>query len=148
MLVDELQKTLDIYPPFLFIDEAISVIPGKESISIFTVNKDHWFFDAHLKSSPTMPGVLLAENMLQTSMLAIYTARDPDEEKGFVHQFSVTLRNAITIQDSPIKLKTIAVIDSAKRGVTKLSCQINHFDSNKIIADSHITHFIPSNLHP
>ncbi len=145
---EKIQKILDIYPPFLFVDEIVAIDPGIESITFLSIKENDWFFKSHLISSPTMPGVLLAENMLQTCMLAIYADHDADQAKGLIHQFKVTLREKITIQDTPLKIKTIAKIQSSKRGLTKASCEIFNHKSKKIIAEAEITHFVPANIHP
>ena len=116
---EKIQKILDIYPPFLFVDEIVAIDPGIESTTFLSIKETDWFFKSHLISSPTMPGVLLAENMLQTCMLAIYADHDAGQAKGLIHQFKVTLREKITIQETPLKIKTIAKIQSSKRGFTQ-----------------------------
>jgi 3-hydroxymyristoyl/3-hydroxydecanoyl-(acyl carrier protein) dehydratase len=144
----KIQQILDIYPPFLFIDNVVDINPGIESITSLLIKENDWFFKSHLRTSPTMPGVLLTENMLQTCMLAIYAAQDANESKGLIHQFNVKLKEKISIRDTPIKIKTIATIQSSKRGLTKASCKIYNFESPKIFAEAEIVHFVPANLHP
>jgi 3-hydroxymyristoyl/3-hydroxydecanoyl-(acyl carrier protein) dehydratase len=135
---EKIQKILDIYPPFLFVDEIVAIDPGIKSTTFLSIKETDWFFKSHLISSPTMPGVLLAENMLQTCMLAIYADHDAGQ----------ALREKITIQETPLKIKTIAKIQSSKRGLTKALCKIYSYKSKKIIAEAEITHFVPANIHP
>ena len=59
--------------PYLFIDCATEVIPGKSSKGYKDLNKDEWFFKVHWPNDPNMPGMLQVETIVQTCALSILT---------------------------------------------------------------------------
>ncbi len=134
---------LDIHEPFLFIDQVFDVIPGKQSSSISKINKNDWFFKYHLPSQGScMPGVLITEIMLQTTVIAIYENLTSDTcKKGFVYSFDVKLMNPISPKEETQTLMTHSKIHSTKRGISKCDAVIYH--ENNIIASSSIVHAIP-----
>jgi len=74
--LDEISQYLNITPPFLMIDYADEIIPGKSARSVKNLTDDDWFFKCHTgfwKKSMAMPGALQIEAMLQTLALTIYT---------------------------------------------------------------------------
>ena len=57
--------------PYLMIDEATSVIPGKSARGYKDLNKDEWFFKVHWPQDPNMPGMLQIEALVQMCALSI-----------------------------------------------------------------------------
>ena len=68
----EYQKNRD---PYLMIDEATEVIPGKlaNGFKLLRDIKDEWFFQVHWPDDPNMPGMLQIEAMTQMCALSILT---------------------------------------------------------------------------
>lgn len=67
-------KPEDLIPhraPFLFVDEIISLEPGKRAVAKWNLRSDEWFFGGHFPGRPTLPGVLMCEAIAQTGALAI-----------------------------------------------------------------------------
>tara|TARA_B100000686_G_C16383226_1_gene758612 strand:+ start:197 stop:652 length:456 start_codon:yes stop_codon:yes gene_type:complete len=62
------QKNRD---PYLMIDEATSVIPGKSAKGYKDLTKDEWFFKVHWPEDPNMPGMLQIEALVQMCALSI-----------------------------------------------------------------------------
>tara|TARA_B100001175_G_C18942963_1_gene372283 strand:+ start:40 stop:504 length:465 start_codon:yes stop_codon:yes gene_type:complete len=60
-------------PPYLMIDHASEVIPGKSAVGYKYLNKDEWFFKVHWKNDPNMPGMLQIEALSQMAALSILT---------------------------------------------------------------------------
>ena len=58
-------------PPFLFVDEIVSLEPGKLAVARWNLKGDEWFFGGHFPGRPTLPGVLMCEAIAQTGALAI-----------------------------------------------------------------------------
>jgi len=58
-------------PPYLMIDEATEIIPGKSSKGFKQLQNDEWFFKVHWENDPNMPGMLQVEALVQMSSLAI-----------------------------------------------------------------------------
>ena len=59
--------------PYLFVDYADEVIPGKSAKGYKYLNKDEWFFKVHWPNDPNMPGMLQIEALVQLCALSILT---------------------------------------------------------------------------
>ena len=57
--------------PYLMIDYATEVIPGKSAKGYKDLKEDEWFFKVHWPNDPNMPGMLQIEALVQMSALAI-----------------------------------------------------------------------------
>jgi len=62
------QKNRD---PYLMIDHADEVIPGKSARGYKDLKTDEWFFKVHWANDPNMPGMLQIESLVQMCALAI-----------------------------------------------------------------------------
>ena len=60
-------------PPYLMIDFAENVIPGKSANGYKDLKEDEWFFKVHWQNDPNMPGMLQIEALVQMAALAIVT---------------------------------------------------------------------------
>ena len=60
-------------PPYLMMDCATSIEPGKHSNGYKELKENEWFFKVHWKGDPNMPGMLQIEAMTQMAALAILT---------------------------------------------------------------------------
>ena len=65
--------------PYLMIDEATEVIPGKSAKGFKKLKNDEWFFKVHWPSDPNMPGMLQIESLVQMSALSILTLQEIKE---------------------------------------------------------------------
>ena len=59
--------------PYLMIDFAEEVIPGKSARGYKDLNNDEWFFKVHWPNDPNMPGMLQIEALVQMCALSILT---------------------------------------------------------------------------
>ena len=66
----EFQQNRD---PYLMIDYAEEVIPGKSSKGYKDLNENDWIFKVHWENDPNLPGMLQIEALVQMSSLAIFT---------------------------------------------------------------------------
>ena len=57
--------------PYLMIDYATEVIPGKSAKGYKDFNSEEWFFKVHWKNDPNVPGMLQIEALVQMSALSI-----------------------------------------------------------------------------
>ncbi len=58
-------------PPFLFIDQVLSLEPGQRASGSWTLTGDEWFFAGHFPGRPTLPGVLMCEAIAQVGAIAV-----------------------------------------------------------------------------
>ena len=57
--------------PYLLIDFAEEIIPGKSAKGYKDLNSDEWFFKVHWPNDPNMPGMLQIEALVQMCALSI-----------------------------------------------------------------------------
>ncbi len=62
--------------PYLMIDVAEEIIPGKFAKGFKNLSSNEWFFKCHFPGDPNMPGMLQIEAMVQLSALIILTLPD------------------------------------------------------------------------
>ena len=58
-------------PPYLMIDYAEEVVPGKSAKGYKDFKEDEWFFKVHWPKDPNVPGMLQIEALIQMSALSI-----------------------------------------------------------------------------
>ena len=58
-------------PPYLMIDFAEEIVPGKSARGYKDFKEDEWFFKVHWPSDPNVPGMLQIEALVQMSALSI-----------------------------------------------------------------------------
>ena len=58
-------------PPFLFVDEVLTLEPGQRASGSWTLTGDEWFFAGHFPGRPTLPGVLMCEAIAQVGAIAV-----------------------------------------------------------------------------
>ena len=66
----KIQKNRD---PYLLMDCATKVIPGKSIEGYKFLRKNEWFFKVHWPGDPNMPGMLQVESLVQMSSLIVLT---------------------------------------------------------------------------
>jgi 3-hydroxymyristoyl/3-hydroxydecanoyl-(acyl carrier protein) dehydratase len=121
----ELARILDITDPFLMIDHAPEVVPGKFAHAQSQVLPDAWFMQCHLTKAPVMPGVLQAEVMLQTFALPVLLDTGHIGQQSFLKHFEVALQKKVERRYTPFVLEATATIAEARRGVYKGTAELH-----------------------
>lgn len=129
-------------PPYLMIDEALEIIPGKSAKGFKQLEDDEWFFKVHWENDPNMPGMLQVEALVQMSALAILTMPN---NKGKV--MYLTSANNLRFSKKIIpgmRLDIETNIKSFKRGIA--ICDGLGLINNEIACKASFNLILPSEL--
>jgi 3-hydroxyacyl-[acyl-carrier-protein] dehydratase len=72
--MSELPRPTDLLPhrpPFLFVDEVLSLEPGVSARGSWRLRGDEWWFSGHFPGRATLPGVLMCEAIAQVGAIAV-----------------------------------------------------------------------------
>ena len=128
--------------PYLLIDEATEVIPGKSAKGFKVLKKDEWFFEVHWPNDPNMPGMLQVESLVQMCALAILTL--PNNKGKLVYLTSANnLKFAKKILPET-KLEIVTEIKSFKRGVA--ICKGEGFIENELACKAEFNLVLPGEI--
>tara|TARA_X000000950_G_scaffold275514_1_gene362037 strand:+ start:243 stop:701 length:459 start_codon:yes stop_codon:yes gene_type:complete len=128
--------------PYLLIDEATEVIPGKSAKGFKVLKKDEWFFEVHWPNDPNMPGMLQVESLVQMCALAILTL--PNNKGKIVYLTSANnLKFAKKILPET-KLEIVTEIKSFKRGVA--ICKGEGFIENELACKAEFNLVLPGEI--
>ena len=114
----KIQKNRD---PYLMIDYATKVRPGKSVEGYKILKKNEWFFKVHWPGDPNMPGMLQVEAMVQMSSLIIFTLPKMSGKILYLaNSNNIKFFKKIIPGD---KLKIISKLVSDKRGLYKFEAE-------------------------
>ena len=103
--------------PYLMIDEATKVIPGKSARGFKMLGnvEDEWFFKVHWPNDPNMPGMLQIEALIQMSALSILTL--PGNKGKIMYLSSANNLKFINKIIPKSKFEIFTKVKSFKRGI-------------------------------
>ncbi len=128
--------------PYLMIDVAEEVVPGKFAKGFKNLSSNDWFFKCHFPGDPNMPGLLQIEAMVQMSALVILTLPN---NKGKIMYIS-KLKKAIFKQKVLIgdKFNIEADLLAYKRGVATFIAKA--FIKEKKVCEAEFDLVLPEEL--
>lgn len=132
----KIQKNRD---PYLLMDYATKVIPGKSIEGYKILKKNEWFFKVHWPGDPNMPGMLQVESMIQMSSLIILTLPKMNGKTLYLADSdNIKFFKKIVPGD---KLKIVSKLLSKKRGLFKFESK--GFVAKKIVCKANFTLILP-----
>ena len=139
----KIQKNRD---PYLLMDYAKKVIPGKSVEGYKILKKNEWFFKVHWPGDPNMPGMLQVEAMVQMSSLIILTQPNMSGKTLYLADSNnIKFFKKIVPGD---KLKIISKLISQNRGLYKFEAE--GYVNKKIACKASFTLISPNffNINP
>ena len=137
--IHEYQQNRD---PYLMIDYANKVIPGKSAEGYKQLKKDEWFFRVHWPGDPNMPGMLQTEALIQMSALIVQTM--PGNKGKILYLVEANNLKFIKKILPGDKLKIFSKLTSWKRGLIKFDAE--GFVENKKTCRASFTLIIPGSI--
>ena len=136
----KIQKNRD---PYLLIDYATKVVPGKSVEGYKILKKNEWFFKVHWPGDPNMPGMLQVEAMVQMSSLIIFTLPNISEKTLYLADSNnIKFFKKIVPGD---KLKIVSKLISNSRGLYKFESE--GYVSKKIACRANFTLILPGSVY-
>ena len=129
-------------PPYLMIDFAEEVVPGKSARGYKDFKEDEWFFKVHWPDDPNVPGMLQIEALVQMSALSILSLPD---NKGKV--MYLTSANNIKFIKKIIPNKRLYIetkIKSFKRGLA--ICEGSGFIEKQMACKAEFNLILPEEI--
>ncbi len=101
--------------PYLMVDFATEIIPGKSAKGYKDLTRDEWFFKVHWPNDPNMPGMLQIEALVQMCALSILSM--PGNKGKVMYLTSANNLKFIKkiVPDSRLYIET--EVKSFKRGI-------------------------------
>ena len=128
--------------PYLMIDFAEEVIPGKSAKGYKDLNDDEWFFKVHWEGDPNMPGMLQIESLVQMCALSILTL--PGNKGKVVYLTSANNMKFIKKIVPNCRLYIETKIKSFKRGVA--ICEGLGLVNKEIVCKAEFNLILPDEL--
>tara|TARA_B100000745_G_scaffold165559_1_gene108370 strand:- start:198 stop:650 length:453 start_codon:yes stop_codon:yes gene_type:complete len=135
----KIQKNRD---PYLLIDYATKVVPGKSVEGYKILKKNEWFFKVHWPGDPNMPGMLQVEAMVQMSSLIIFTLPNISGKTLYLADSNnIKFFKKIVPGD---KLKIVSKLISNSRGLYKFESE--GYVRKKIACKANFTLILPGSV--
>ena len=136
----KIQKNRD---PYLLIDYATKVVPGKSVEGYKILKKNEWFFKVHWPGDPNMPGMLQVEAMVQMSSLIIFTLPNISGKTLYLADSNnIKFFKKIVPGD---KLKIVSKLISNSRGLYKFESE--GYVRKKIACKANFTLILPGSVY-
>jgi len=129
-------------PPYLMIDEATEIIPGKSSKGFKQLQNDEWFFKVHWENDPNMPGMLQVEALVQMSSLAILSLPNNKGKIMYLTSANNLLFKKKIVPGMRLDIET--KVKSFKRGIA--FCEGNGFINKDLACKADFTLILPEEI--
>lgn len=128
--------------PYLMIDFAEEILPGKSAKGYKDLPEDEWFFKVHWPEDPNMPGMLQIESLVQMCALSILSL---DGNKGkIVYLTSANNLKFIKKITPKNRLYLDTKLNTFKRGIA--TCSGVAYIDNQIVCKADFTLILPDEI--
>lgn len=103
----QISKILNIKGNLLMLDTTEIFLSKKKSISKKKINICDWFFKEHLVANPLMPGILITETMLQSSICILKKKFKLQNKQILIIKKNVSFLDKINKENGILKTNTI-----------------------------------------
>ena len=103
--------------PLLYIDKVENVIPGKFARGIKCFSYNEWFFPAHFKKEPSVPGFIQVEALVQTFLMTFLTLSEYKGKKAMGLSWDKVKFKRTIVPGECLIIESHLV--SSKRGIAK-----------------------------
>ena len=107
--------------PYLMIDVAEEIVPGKSAKGFKNLSSNEWFFKCHFPGDPNMPGMLQLEAMSQTAALSILSLPKNKGKIVYIAKASDISFKQKVISGNKLYVSTKLIL--WKRGIGKAECK-------------------------
>ena len=128
--------------PYLMIDHATKVIPGKSSEGYKDLKENEWFFKVHWPGDPNMPGMLQVEALVQMSALIIQSM--PEHKGKTLYLVDANNLRFIKKITPGQRLNIFSKLLDWKRGLIKFEAE--GFVNNKKACKANFTLILPGSI--
>ena len=136
----KIQKNRD---PYLLIDYASKVLPGKLVEGYKILKKNEWFFKVHWPGDPNMPGVLQIESIVQMASLSILTLPNNKSKLMYIHSVEKVMFKKKILPGERLTIETNVL--NWKRGIGKF--QGSAFVNKKLACEAIFTLILPDEFY-
>jgi len=128
--------------PYLLIDYATEIIPGKSAKGYKDLKNDEWFFKVHWPNDPNMPGMLQIEALIQMCALSLLSL--PGNKGKVMYLTSANNMKFIKkiIPNSRLDIET--QVRSFKRGLA--ICEGTGLVRNEIVCKAEFNLILPEEI--
>lgn len=134
-----IKEIMDIIPhrqPFLLVDRAEIIEPGKKAVGYKAVTYNEPFFAGHFPTEPVMPGVLIIEAMAQVGAIVILSQQEMKGKLAFFGGINkAKFRNKV-VPGTMLRMEVEIIKQKGPIGVGAAKAY-NHED--KLVAEAELT---------
>ena len=128
--------------PYLFVDHANKIFPGKSCEGYKDLKEEEWFFKVHWPNDPNMPGMLQIEALTQLSALSILTLPGNKGELMYLVSANNLVFKKKVLPKTRFYMKSDVI--SYSRGIAKFNAKASI--ENELVCSANINLVLPKEI--
>lgn len=125
--------------PYLMLDRATEIIPGKSAKGYKQITANDWFIPCHFPGDPNMPGLLQTEAMVQLSALIVLSLPGNKGKICYLSQLEKAKYKRKVLAGDRLDME--ASLRSWKRGIAK--CEAKGLVDDEKVCEASFTLVMP-----